>query len=105
MEVHDHLKCTPYDFRPTVIKSVALCRLLNHFIYTTNDQILIFMVSLRRRYLMNEFLRHCYFLNADFPPFKCFFQTQMPDPKTFKQHFESKHPKSPMPPELVNVEA
>ncbi|XP_003965891.2 zinc finger protein 706 isoform X2 [Takifugu rubripes] len=32
-------------------------------------------------------------------------RTQMPDPKTFKQHFESKHPKSPMPPELVNVEA
>jgi hypothetical protein len=32
-------------------------------------------------------------------------QTQMPDPKTFKQHFESKHPKSPMPPELVDVEA
>lgn len=29
----------------------------------------------------------------------------MPDPKTFKQHFESKHPKSPMPPELVDVEA
>ncbi|KAG7232783.1 hypothetical protein INR49_008104 [Caranx melampygus] len=25
-------------------------------------------------------------------------RTQMPDPKTFKQHFESKHPKSPMPP-------
>lgn len=38
-------------------------------------------------------------------PFEYFFQTQMPDPKTFKQHFESKHPKSPMPPELVNVEA
>ncbi|XP_067367810.1 zinc finger protein 706-like isoform X1 [Channa argus] len=32
-------------------------------------------------------------------------RTQMPDPKTFKQHFESKHPKSPMPPELVGVEA
>ncbi|XP_054478189.1 zinc finger protein 706-like [Anoplopoma fimbria] len=30
--------------------------------------------------------------------------TQMPDPKTFKQHFESKHPKSSMPPELVGVE-
>ncbi|KAL7069934.1 hypothetical protein ACQ4LE_010754 [Meloidogyne hapla] len=25
----------------------------------------------------------------------------MPDPKTYKQHFESKHPKSPLPPELV----
>jgi len=23
--------------------------------------------------------------------------TQMPDPKTYKQHFESKHPKSPLP--------
>lgn len=34
-----------------------------------------------------------------------FFQTQMPDPKTFKQHFESKHPKSAMPPELVDVQA
>ncbi|XP_074539736.1 zinc finger protein 706-like [Halichoeres trimaculatus] len=32
-------------------------------------------------------------------------RTQMPDPKTFKQHFESKHPKSPMPPELEGVEA
>ena len=29
----------------------------------------------------------------------------MPDPKTFKQHFESRHPKSPMPPELVDVVA
>lgn len=58
------------DFRPTVIKSVALCRLLSHFIYTTNDQILIFMVSLMRC-LMNEFLRH--FLNADFPPFQMLF--------------------------------
>ncbi|CAJ0943754.1 unnamed protein product [Ranitomeya imitator] len=25
--------------------------------------------------------------------------------KRFKQHFESKHPKSPMPPELVDVQA
>ncbi|KAM4699810.1 zinc finger protein 706 isoform 1-T2 [Discoglossus pictus] len=32
-------------------------------------------------------------------------RTQMPDPKTFKQHFESKHPKSPMPPELADVQA
>lgn len=24
-------------------------------------------------------------------------KSQMPDPKTYKQHFESKHPKSPMP--------
>lgn len=29
----------------------------------------------------------------------------MPDPKTFKQHFESKHPKSPMPAELADVQA
>uniref|UniRef100_A0A8C7NP24 Uncharacterized protein n=1 Tax=Oncorhynchus mykiss TaxID=8022 RepID=A0A8C7NP24_ONCMY len=27
------------------------------------------------------------------------------DPKTFKQHFESKHPKSPMVPVLVDVQA
>ena len=27
-------------------------------------------------------------------------RTQMPDPKTYKQHFESKHPKQPLPPEL-----
>ena len=27
-------------------------------------------------------------------------RTQMPDPKTFRQHFESKHPKQPLPPEL-----
>uniref|UniRef100_A0A667YBZ7 Uncharacterized protein n=1 Tax=Myripristis murdjan TaxID=586833 RepID=A0A667YBZ7_9TELE len=33
-------------------------------------------------------------------------QTQMPDgdPKTFKQHFESKHPKLPMPPELIQIQ-
>uniref|UniRef100_G3NB83 Zinc finger protein 706 n=1 Tax=Gasterosteus aculeatus aculeatus TaxID=481459 RepID=G3NB83_GASAC len=31
--------------------------------------------------------------------------TQMPKPKTFKQHFESRHPKFSMPPELVSVEA
>ena len=29
--------------------------------------------------------------------------TQMPDPKTYKQHFENKHPKSPMPEELKDV--
>lgn len=34
-----------------------------------------------------------------------FNQTQMPDPKTFKQHFESKHPKTPLPPELADVQA
>merc|ERR1711915_128296 len=27
-------------------------------------------------------------------------RSQMPDPKTYKQHFESKHPKAPMPAEL-----
>uniref|UniRef100_A0A915DF68 Small EDRK-rich factor-like N-terminal domain-containing protein n=1 Tax=Ditylenchus dipsaci TaxID=166011 RepID=A0A915DF68_9BILA len=27
----------------------------------------------------------------------------MPDPKTYKQHFESKHPKSDLPSELVDV--
>ncbi|KAL2079879.1 hypothetical protein ACEWY4_023672 [Coilia grayii] len=32
-------------------------------------------------------------------------KSQMPDPKTFKQHFESKHPKVPLPPELVDVVA
>ncbi|KAL7830030.1 hypothetical protein SRHO_G00311570, partial [Serrasalmus rhombeus] len=32
-------------------------------------------------------------------------RSQMPDPKTFKQHFESKHPKNPLPPELEGVEA
>ena len=29
----------------------------------------------------------------------------MPDPKTFKQHFESKHPKSPLPDLLKGVQA
>jgi heterodisulfide reductase subunit B len=28
-------------------------------------------------------------------------RTQIPDVKTFRQHFESKHPKSPPPPELM----
>lgn len=41
-----------------------------------------------------------------FPRGSCLLvQTQMPDPKTFKQHFESRHPKSPMPAELVDVQA
>ena len=30
-------------------------------------------------------------------------RSQMPDPKTYKQHFESKHPKQPLPPELQGV--
>lgn len=29
----------------------------------------------------------------------------MPDPKTYKQHFESKHPKSKLPDELIEVAA
>jgi hypothetical protein len=29
----------------------------------------------------------------------------MPDPKTYKQHFEAKHPKAAMPAELVDVVA
>uniref|UniRef100_A0A224Y4Z8 Small EDRK-rich factor-like N-terminal domain-containing protein n=2 Tax=Panstrongylus TaxID=65342 RepID=A0A224Y4Z8_9HEMI len=29
-------------------------------------------------------------------------KAQMPDPKTYKQHFENKHPKNPMPKELEN---
>uniref|UniRef100_A0A5F8HJI7 Uncharacterized protein n=1 Tax=Monodelphis domestica TaxID=13616 RepID=A0A5F8HJI7_MONDO len=32
-------------------------------------------------------------------------RTQMPDPKTFKQHFESNHPKTPLPAELADVQA
>lgn len=32
-------------------------------------------------------------------------QTQMPDPKTYKQHFENKHPKAPLPAELQAVTA
>ncbi|XP_063951166.1 zinc finger protein 706-like [Lytechinus pictus] len=33
--------------------------------------------------------------------FKCAVcMTQMPDPKTYKQHFENKHPKAPLPAEL-----
>ncbi|CAH1248087.1 zinc finger protein 706-like [Branchiostoma lanceolatum] len=32
-------------------------------------------------------------------------KTQMPDPKTYKQHFESKHPKAPMPEEIKDVVA
>lgn len=30
-------------------------------------------------------------------------QAQMPDPKTYKQHFENKHPKNDMPEELKSV--
>merc|ERR1711910_250093 len=32
-------------------------------------------------------------------------KSSMPDPKTYKQHFESKHPKAPMPAELKEVAA
>ncbi|XP_006859422.1 PREDICTED: zinc finger protein 706-like [Chrysochloris asiatica] len=32
-------------------------------------------------------------------------KTQIPDPKTFKQHFESKHSKTPPPPELADIHA
>ncbi|XP_066155397.1 zinc finger protein 706-like [Euwallacea fornicatus] len=30
-------------------------------------------------------------------------KAQMPDPKTYKQHFENKHPKNDMPPELKDA--
>ncbi|XP_072038043.1 zinc finger protein 706-like [Amphiura filiformis] len=30
-------------------------------------------------------------------------KTLMPDPKTYRQHFENKHPKSPLPEELKNA--
>lgn len=30
-------------------------------------------------------------------------KAQMPDPKTFKQHFENKHPKEPLPDVLKDV--
>lgn len=30
-------------------------------------------------------------------------KSQMPDPKTYKQHFENKHPKSELPPELQDA--
>lgn len=32
-------------------------------------------------------------------------KTQMPDLKTYKQHFENKHPKSPLPQELAEISA
>lgn len=36
--------------------------------------------------------------------FKCSVcMSQMPDPKTYKQHFESKHPKAALPEELKGV--
>jgi hypothetical protein len=30
-------------------------------------------------------------------------QAQMPDPKTYKQHFENKHPKNEVPAELKDI--
>lgn len=30
-------------------------------------------------------------------------KAQMPDPKTYKQHFENKHPKNPIPEELKDA--
>ena len=39
-----------------------------------------------------------------FDSFFCFqFQAQMPDPKTYKQHFENKHPKNALPEELKDI--
>lgn len=32
-------------------------------------------------------------------------QSQMPDPKTYKQHFENKHPKTELPADLKDVTA
>jgi len=32
-----------------------------------------------------------------------FLQAQMPDPKTYKQHFENKHPKSELPDDLKEI--
>jgi len=32
-------------------------------------------------------------------------KAQMPDPKTYKQHFENKHPKNDMPEDLKDVQA
>ena len=32
-------------------------------------------------------------------------RSMMPDPKTYKQHFEAKHPKNDMPAELKDVQA
>jgi hypothetical protein len=32
-----------------------------------------------------------------------FMQAQMPDPKTYKQHFENKHPGKDLPAELKDV--
>jgi hypothetical protein len=37
--------------------------------------------------------------------FEYFDQSQMPDPKTYKQHFENKHPKNPLPADLQDVVA
>lgn len=30
-------------------------------------------------------------------------KSQMPDPKTYKQHFENKHPKAPLPADLKDI--
>jgi len=30
-------------------------------------------------------------------------KAQMPDPKTYKQHFENKHPKNPLPDDLKDI--
>lgn len=35
--------------------------------------------------------------------FYCPFQAQMPDPKTYKQHYENKHPKNDLPEELKTI--
>ncbi|KYM95984.1 hypothetical protein ALC62_13432, partial [Cyphomyrmex costatus] len=32
-----------------------------------------------------------------------FHPAQMPDPKTYKQHFENKHPKNELPDDLKNI--
>ncbi|KAI5711777.1 zinc finger protein 706-like isoform X2 [Diaphorina citri] len=32
-------------------------------------------------------------------------KAQMPDPKTYKQHFENKHPKNDLPEDLKDVQA
>ena len=49
------------------------------------------------------FFTYAPFFTAPLWTYSTVCRTQMPDPKTYRQHFESKHPKFPLPEELKSV--
>lgn len=71
--------------------------ILLFFFYTNNEQyyfILGHSLSLQKNAAAKALTISCVICKS-----------QMPDPKTYKQHFENKHPKADLPEDLKEVEA